>query len=366
MDEFLKQKILSDFNKMKVYNDFINLLRYVNSYENKIHIDLDLIKKYSNKELSSSHYRKFSILKKSGEKRLINAPVSELKTIQKLLSIIIQCVFVPHESANGFIWDRSVVDNAKLHIGKNYVFNLDIKDFFSSIEESMIIKCLENPPFYLNDKRNEIAQVITALCCQSIVVEQLSCKMEWESVKRNVLPQGAPTSPVLSNIVCEKLDYLLSAVAKRFNLTYSRYADDITFSSMHDVYQKEGNFLNELERIITEQGFRIKKSKTRLQKKWDRQEVTGLIVNKKVNLRKKFIKDLRMWLYYWENYGVDRANTYFKLKYKKDIEFIEKDVPDIISVLDGKLNYLKMVLGGDNLNYIKLKTRFDYCLNNSI
>jgi hypothetical protein len=77
-------------------------------------------------------------------------------------------------------------------------------------------------------------------------VDRKNAVGEWEKVTRNVLPQGAPTSPVLTNIVCQKLDFLLTGVAKRFGLKYSRYADDITFSSMHNVYQPDSDFLKEL------------------------------------------------------------------------------------------------------------------------
>lgn len=100
-------------------------------------------------------------------------------------------------------------------------------------------------------------------------------------------------------MICERLDIRLSGVAKRFGLKYSRYADDITFSSMHNVYQKDSEFLIEIARIITDQNFHIKESKTRLQKQGFRQEVTGLIVNDKPNVNKRYISQLRMWIYCW-------------------------------------------------------------------
>ena len=123
---------------------------------------------------------------------------------------------------------------------------------------------------------------------------------EFALEKRNVLPQGAPTSPILSNIICERLDLRLNGVAKRFGLKYSRYADDITFSSMHNVFQKNSDFLIEINRIINEQNFIIKHSKTRLQKQGYKQEVTGLIVNQKPNVDSRYISELRKWIYLWE------------------------------------------------------------------
>ena len=168
---------------------------------------------------------------------------------------------------------------------------------------------------YEQSKRSMLANYLAALCCTEMEVERKNHDGEWIRVKRNVLPQGAPTSPVITNIICQRLDFLLSGVAKRFGLKYSRYADDITFSSMHNVYQTDSDFLKELHRIIAEQGFHIKESKTRLQKNGYRKEVTGLLVNEKANVQKRYIKQLRMWLYYWERYGYDRAYSFFLQQY---------------------------------------------------
>jgi hypothetical protein len=172
-----------------------------------------------------------------------------------------------------------------------------------------------------------------------------------ELVKRNVLPQGAPTSPVITNIICQRMDLLLTGVAKRFGLLYSRYADDLTFSSLHNVYQKDGEFIKELHRIISEQGFRINSNKTRLQKDGYKKEVTGLLVHNQVNVQKKYIKEIRKWLYYWETYGYEKASIIYSDNY------FEK--PPLKNVLLGKLDFLKMVKGKENSTFILLKSRFD-------
>jgi RNA-directed DNA polymerase len=194
-------------------------------------------------------------------------------------------------------------------------------------------------------------------------VDRKNAVGEWEKVTRNVLPQGAPTSPVLTNIVCQKLDFLLTGVAKRFGLKYSRYADDITFSSMHNVYQPNSDFLKELYRLIANQNFYIKESKTRLQKDGYRKEVTGLLVNENVNVQKRYIKQLRMWLYYWERYGYERASYFFRKQYISDKGHVKDDKSSIAMVMLGKLNYLKMVKGEDNELYLKLKGRFQQLVN---
>ena len=197
------------------------------------------------------------------------------------------------------------------------------------------------------------------MCCEELEVERLNENDEWIKVKKRVLPQGAPTSPILTNIVAQRLDLQLSRLAKRCNLKYTRYADDITFSSMHYVYKKNGAFILELENIIKEQGFNINAAKTRLQQNdHDRQIVTGLVVNEKVNITRKYIKDLRRWLYLLERYGYEYANKIFLINYKTK-KLNSKGKVTIFDVLGGKLEYLKMVIGYNDDRYKKLNSRFE-------
>ena len=178
-----------------------------------------------------------------------------------------------------------------------------------------------------------------------------------------VLPQGAPTSPLLTNAICDKLDRRLAGVAKRFNIRYSRYADDMTFSSMHNVYQDNSEFRLEVKRIIEEQGFIINEKKTRLQKRGARQEVTGLTVNEKVNVCRKYISDLRWILNLWEKKGYALAYSKFYPKYKREKGHVKKGEPVMENVIGGKLDYLKMVKGANNNTYKKLQERYDKLQN---
>jgi hypothetical protein len=448
-----------------------------------IPFELNQLTWFANPKLSGKRYLEFKIKKKSGSLRSIHAPVNGLKAIQKALALILGCVYEPNQSATGFLWGKSILDNAQIHVGSRYVYNVDLKDFFPSIDQARVWKCLQLKPFNLSstsprkdfqqddstsfsfwnlpkrsfdvdineliwkisytgyflnkgnycvnlkdggkilykievvensnsqgiitvfiqksdfkivrskaevvsteknldfisvlkyfvwqlienhqkkihqkNSRIRIANIIASLCCTEMEVERKNENDEWGKVKRNVLPQGAPTSPVITNIVCQKLDYLLSGVAKRFGLKYSRYADDITFSSMHNVYQPESEFLKELHRIIAEQNFHIKESKTRLQKDGYRKEVTGLLVNEKANVQQRYIKQLRMWLYYWERYGYERASVFFLQQYIADKGHVKNGKPDMANVIAGKLDYLKMVKGGDNELYLKLKSRLN-------
>lgn len=355
-------QIKAGFMKMKTREDLLNLLNQAKPLvygEKAVPFTLKQLTWHANPKLGRIRYTDFKIKKKSGAERSIHAPTKGLKAIQKTLSFILQCVYEPHKAAMGFVRGKSVVDNAQIHLGSYYIYNIDLKDFFFSIDQARVWSCLQLNPFNLkNDKRN-LTNIIAALCCTSMMVERKNEAGEWVKVKKNVLPQGAPTSPVITNIVCQKLDFLLSGVAKRFGLRYSRYADDITFSSMHNVYQSDGDFLKELHRIIAEQCFYINENKTRLQKEGYRKQVTGLVVNENINVQQRYIKQLRMWLYYWERYGYERASGFFLQQYISDKGQVKHGKPEMANVIAGKLDYLKMVKGGDNKLYLNLNFRFE-------
>ncbi len=305
---------------------------------------------YSNPASDVKRYNDFEIPKKSGGTRKISAPVEGLKIILKCMNMILQEIYEPSKYAMGFAKNRSVVDNAKRHINQNYVFNIDLKDFFPSITRARICARLKVKPFEFSD---DIARMISGLCTMKVT--------DGENIKY-VLPQGAPTSPTITNIICDKLDHKLAGLAKRFGLNYSRYADDITFSSSHNVYQEESDFRKELQRIITEDGFVINDKKTRLQKRGGRQEVTGVIVCEKANVTKKYVKEIRNLLYIWERYGYDEAVKRFHPRYKAEKGYTKKGNPNLDAVLGGKLLYLKMVKGENDSVYKRLQGKYDHLM----
>lgn len=265
---------------------------------------------------------------------------------------IFKAVYIPSDYAMGFTEERSVVTNADMHKGHNYVFNIDLKDFFPSIHQARIWKRLQLKPLLF---KQPIANVVAGLC-------SMKEKMEDGSV-RYVLPQGAPTSPIITNMICDNLDRRLAGLAKRFGVVYSRYADDITFSSMHNVYHPSGEFIKELRRIVESQGFIMNEDKTRLQKKGSRQEVTGIIVSDKLNVSQKYVRDIRNILYIWRKYGYATAFNKFFPRYKEAKGHIKKGNHDMVNVLDGKLMYLKMVKGEDDSVYMRLKAQFNELCN---
>ena len=236
-------------------------------------------------------YKEFEIPKKSGGVRRITAPTGRLKGVLKCLSQILASYYEPHESAHGFIPGRSVASNADVHVGKNYVLNIDLKDFFPSISSSRITKVLMR-----HGLSKEIAELISRLTTIPLV-------RDGSEINMHALPQGSPCSPILSNMVCIDLDRRLSGLARRFRVDYTRYADDMTFSSNHHVYSADGDFLEELRQIVNECGFVINEKKTRLQKRGSRQEVTGILVNNKRNPHRSFRKNLRAAVFSAETNG---------------------------------------------------------------
>lgn len=304
---------------------------------------------YADPRLCKKRYTTFTIRKKSGGERTIHAPVAGLKRILRPLNFVLQCMYTPKEAATGFVPGKSIVDNARKHVGQNYVYNLDLKDFFHSFDRNRVKMGFLFEPFRLKEDKEPLAFLLASLCTHPFAVA---------GEEKIVLPQGSPTSPTLTNILCQKLDRRLNGLAKRFGATYTRYADDITFSSPHKVTNKE-EFQQELKRIIEEdQQLTLNPAKTRLQERTYRQEATGLVVNEKVNVRRRYVKELRMWLYYWERYGYNKAQQTFQRDYHADKGHVKQGIPNLANVLEGKLEFLKMVKGPEDGTYRKLRGRF--------
>lgn len=208
----------------------------------------------------SAHYHQFWIRKRKGGYRIISAPDRELQSIQNTIySRILSPVTMIHPAAVGFRCGHSVADNAAPHLGNRYVLKMDIHDFFPSIRISRVKKtfCRIGYP-------DNVSRVLTALCC----------------LNRH-LPQGAPTSPSLSNIVGYDMDVKLSALAAEFGLTYTRYADDLTFSG--NVFPKE-LILPRIKQIIKEESFEPNHKKTRFMNEYGKKIITGVSVSSGVKL----------------------------------------------------------------------------------
>lgn len=284
---------------------------------------------------SEKKYKTFAVPKKSGGTRLISAPASPIKIIQRKLKQILDAVYNPKPATHGFVTGRSIVSNARLHKKRRYVLNIDLENYFPSIHFGRVRGMFMGNPYHLTD---EVATVLAQICCD-----------------KGVLPQGAPTSPIISNMICARLDAKLQQLAKEHQCTYSRYADDITFSTnrskfpialarLSDIGQVEIG--DELSSIIRDNGFQVNLKKTRLQVRQQRQEVTGLTVNRYPNVQRRHIKQIRGILHAWEKYGLDStAQRYYEHHASYKYVDPQKYRPPFQKVILGKIEFIGMVKG---------------------
>ncbi len=359
-------EIKDKFNKIENVDDFCMLLGFISKTLNpdakqEFLISAKELHYFSRKK--DSKYFHFSIPKKDGTLRPISAPVKRLKKYQRLINVLLTILYEPHKCAFGFVPGKNIVDNARKHLSKKFVYNIDLEGFFPSIKFRRVKLALSSEPFNLIGEKEPLAFIIANICCAN-----------------GCLPQGAPTSPTLTNIICQRLDKKLSRFAKEHKATYSRYADDITFSSFREIFNDE--FKKVLNAIITEEKFVINEKKVRLQTRGERQSVTGIVVNTKSNLSKTYINRIRFWLYIWKKFGYESASKRFINDYNgkiKPIDYIHKKslvfkerfskekgsikykgrTPDLKNVLDGKINFLSMVKGKEDLITIKYKRQLN-------
>ena len=231
--------------------------------------------------------KRYRMHKKHGGTRAIVAPHQSLLCMLKGFNALLQQYYEPTTWCYGFVKGRSVVQNAQQHLGKRYILNIDIKDFFPSITRQMVEDVLLAEPLKCS---TEAARLLSGLCTAA-------------EPQGDVLPQGFPTSPTLSNMVCKKMDEELATAAQRIGATYSRYADDMSFSSDKDVLRPTGSFYLQVSTIVEKYGFRLNDRKTRLQRRGRRQQVTGVVVSHKVNVTREYARQIRSLLYMWERYG---------------------------------------------------------------
>lgn len=301
----------------------------------------------------SRRYIDFSIPKKSGQVRTISTPCTPLKILQRKLSQVLYSVYEPKATVHGFVPARSILTNAKQHVHKRFILNIDLQDFFHSIHFGRVQGIFMKPPY---SRPKEVAIVLAKICCYS-----------------GRLPQGAPTSPIVSNMVCARMDSELRKLAQEFKCTcYTRYADDITFSTTLSKFPTDLADLEieadtdiskvvlgeRLKLIIQNNDFKINESKVRLQYKNQHQEVTGLTVNKFPNVKRSFVREISSMLYAWDKFGLESTEQRYHAKYAQDINESGhklppfKEIPSFKDVLRGKINFLGMVRGKDNETYL--------------
>lgn len=228
---------------------------------------------------SKNHYREFNIKKRSGGQRIITAPYPALLEMQYWIYNNILKTIEINSSAHGFAYKKSILTNSNVHIGQKELLKLDLKDFFPSININRIIFVFKQLGY-----PNNVYFYLASICSYE-----------------NFLPQGAPTSPVLSNIICRKLDSRLIKLAKVYKLKYSRYADDLTFSG--DLIPSK--MIDYVTSIIGDEGFEINQTKTRLYKKKGKRIVTGISVSgDEIKVPRDYKRKLKLELNFIKKYGL--------------------------------------------------------------
>jgi retron-type reverse transcriptase len=256
---------------------------------------------FSRQTSTVSHYIRFRIPKKTGGDRIISAPMPRLKQAQYwILSNILEKVDL-HEAAHGFRPGRSIVSNAQPHVGADVIINFDLKDFFPSISYQRIKGIFRSFGYC------EAAATIFGLLCTEPDIEELELdgKTYYVAISERHLPQGAPTSPTLTNILCRRLDRRLSGMAENLGFVYTRYADDLTFSASGENRRHICNILRRTPSIVAHEGLAINEEKTRILRSSGQQEVTGVVVNEKPNVDRKMLKRFRATLYQIEKDGLE-------------------------------------------------------------
>jgi RNA-directed DNA polymerase len=238
-----------------------------------------------------THYVRFEIPKKTGGTRRISAPMPRLKRAQRwVLDHILDKVAL-HQAAHGFRKQRSIVSNAQPHVGSEVVLNLDLKDFFPTLEYRRIRGMFRGLGY------GEAGATIFALLCSEPMIDEVELDGITFYVANGArrLPQGAPTSPAITNIVCRRMDARLAGAAGKLGFRYTRYADDLTFSGPKsgDV----GALLDRIRFITADEGFAEHPDKTRVLRRGRRQEVTGVVVNQRLGVDRETLRKFRALLF---------------------------------------------------------------------
>ncbi len=227
---------------------------------------------------SARHYHITSIRKRNGGHRLIEAPKQRLRTIQREILTEILNQIEPNPAAAAYSKGRSVIDSAAKHAGERVVLTLDLRRFFQSIPARrvrVLFRCLGYPL--------PVARLLTGLTTTRTYV-QVATSEDRMRLRVPHLPQGAPTSPALANLCAGRLDRRLNGLARRLGANYTRYADDLAFSG--DGILKKPWLRHLISNIAADEGFAIATEKSRLMDASHRQTVTGIVVNRYVNLRR--------------------------------------------------------------------------------
>lgn len=254
--------------------------------------------------ITRSHYYSFKIPRKDGRPRTLQAPHRTLACVQGWILDEVLYQIPVHAAAHGFVPERSVVTNARPHLGAAVVVNVDLKDFFPSITFPRV-----NGLFRSFGYSPAVATILALLCTESPREPRLNDGQRClVACGPRALPQGACTSPTISNLITRSLDCRLQALADRLGWTYTRYADDITWSTRSTPTPSIGYVLARIRHIVQDEGFRLQPQKTRILRRHQRQAVTGLAVNDCLSVPRTVVRRVRAILHNAQFTGLEAQN----------------------------------------------------------
>lgn len=290
--------------------------------------------------IAQPQYRMFKIPKKSGGFREIETPRMELKKVLTHLNRYLQSVYLFELShaAYGFIVGvrsdddrRSIVSNAKRHVGRSYLLQVDLKNFFHAVTREKVIDIFDGPPFHFKrDLPNILADLVT---------------------HQGRLPMGTSTSPVLSNFACRELDAAVTDMSKAMFWEYTRYADDMVFSSNQPINAEK---INSVRAIIRHHGFEVNERKLKVFGPEDKKIVTGLLINKRVELAPDYISTLQS--------DLDRLSDVLRLQNEQG-QLTTRWVEQFKQQVRGRISFAGFVLKKQHETYLALRDAYYTAIN---
>jgi RNA-directed DNA polymerase len=291
--------------------------------------------KKTRQQLRHYHYRVFA--KRSGTVRLIESPKPRLKELQRLILARLLDEIPLHPAVHGFRKGRSITTFTALHVGQRVVLRMDLRDFFPSISRARVQALLRTAGY-----PEPVADLLGGICTNAAprdVWDKLAFHVDPPQLReiRELyaephLPQGAPTSPALANLCCYRMDCRLAGLARSAGAEYTRYADDLAFSGGEEFERRVNRFSTHVAAILLEEGFAANHHKTRIMRQGVRQQLTGLVVNRRMNVKRVDFDRLKATLTNCVRQGPESQNREAHPNFKEHLEgrigFVEMVNPD--------------------------------------
>ena len=256
------------------------------------------------------HYHYRWVKKRGPGYRLLETPKPKLKAIQRTICQQVLARMPPSAAAHGFVCERSVLSFVAPHVGQRVVLRLDLENFFCSIRLARV-----RAMFLRVGYPHDVAQLLASVCAAPTPNEVLATQPYHEErfafsalLRCGHLPQGAPTSPAISNLAAYKLDRRLAGLATACGARYTRYADDLAFSGDRGFERSLSAFMARVGAIVIEEGFRVRYRKTRVMRSGQRQQLAGLVLNERINVSRRAFDDLRATLHNAARFGPASQN----------------------------------------------------------